>query len=96
MDATARCSPAPLGGSATVGQICGVTLEPFENEVDEAIDVVFRPDAAELSAEKTSTGAEIPLEDETEPLVNGMIDLGALATESQPWHLPLSTSRYGV
>jgi Large ribosomal RNA subunit accumulation protein YceD len=67
--------------SATVGQICGVTLEPFENEVDEAIDVVFRPDAAEFSAEKTSTGAEIPLEDETEPLVNGMIDLGALATE---------------
>ena len=67
--------------SATVGQICGVTLEPFENEVDEAIDVVFRPDAAEFSAEKSSTGAEIPLEDETEPLVNGMIDLGALATE---------------
>jgi uncharacterized metal-binding protein YceD (DUF177 family) len=67
--------------SATVGQICGVTLEPFENELDEAIDVVFRPDAAEFSAEKSSTGAEIPLEDETEPLVNGMIDLGALAAE---------------
>jgi uncharacterized metal-binding protein YceD (DUF177 family) len=67
--------------SATVGQICGITLEPFDNEVDEAIDVVFRPDVAEFSAEKSSTGAEIALEDETEPLVNGMIDLGALATE---------------
>src|SRR5260370_15917532 len=67
--------------SATVGQICGITLEPFDNEVDEAIDVVFRPDVAEFSAEKSSTGAEIALDDETEPLVNGMIDLGALATE---------------
>jgi Large ribosomal RNA subunit accumulation protein YceD len=67
--------------SATVGQICGITLEPFDNEVNEAIDVVFRPDVAEFSAEKSSTGAEIALEDETEPLVNGMIDLGALATE---------------
>ena len=67
--------------SATVGQICGITLEPFDNEVDEAIDVVFQPDVAEFSAEKSSAGAEIALEDETEPLVNGMIDLGALATE---------------
>ena len=67
--------------SATVDQICGITLEPFDNEVNEAIDVVFRPDVAEFSAEKSSTGAEIALEDETEPLVNGMIDLGVLATE---------------
>jgi hypothetical protein len=67
--------------SATVRQTCGITLEPFDNEVNEAIDVVFRPDVAEFSAEKSSTGAEIALEDETEPLVNGMIDLGALATE---------------
>jgi Large ribosomal RNA subunit accumulation protein YceD len=67
--------------SATVDQICGITLEPFDNEVNEAIDVVFRPDVAEFSAEKSSTGAEIALEDETEPLVNGIIDLGALATE---------------
>src|SRR5437870_9568933 len=32
--------------SATVGQTCVVTLEPIENEVDEAIDLVFTPTAA--------------------------------------------------
>ena len=32
--------------SATVGQTCVVTLEPVENEVDEAIDVAFVPAAA--------------------------------------------------
>jgi len=67
--------------SATVEQICGITLEPLENEIDEAIDVVFRPEVAEFPADKTRTEVEIPLEDEDEPLVNGMIDLGALATE---------------
>ena len=28
--------------SATVAQTCGVTLEPIENEVEEAVDLVFR------------------------------------------------------
>src|SRR5690349_21254998 len=29
--------------SATVGQTCVVTLEPLENQLDEAIDLVFAP-----------------------------------------------------
>ena len=29
--------------SATVGQTCVVTLEPIDNEVDEAVDLVFAP-----------------------------------------------------
>jgi uncharacterized metal-binding protein YceD (DUF177 family) len=66
--------------SATVGQICGITLEPIENEVDEAIDLVFQPQLIERATENASE-VEIPLEDEPEPLVNGVIDLGALATE---------------
>src|SRR5262249_38263868 len=32
--------------SATVGQTCVVTLEPLENEIDEAIDLVFAPGGA--------------------------------------------------
>src|SRR6266852_3033616 len=32
--------------SATVGQVCGVTLEPVDNEVEERIDLVFAPAAA--------------------------------------------------
>ncbi len=65
--------------SATVAQICGITLEPIENEVDEVIDVVFRPEVT--PDENPRAEVEIPLEEEPEPLVNGMIDLGALATE---------------
>src|SRR5262249_42221798 len=32
--------------SATVGQTCVVTLEPLANEIDEAVDLVFAPQAA--------------------------------------------------
>ncbi|MGA7490050.1 MAG: DUF177 domain-containing protein, partial [Xanthobacteraceae bacterium] len=68
--------------SATVGQTCVVTLEPVENEIDEAIDVVFVP-AAALPATAAEEGGEleVPAEDAPEPLVGGRIDLGAIATE---------------
>jgi hypothetical protein len=32
--------------SATVGQVCVITLEPLTNEVDEAVDLVFAPQPA--------------------------------------------------
>jgi uncharacterized metal-binding protein YceD (DUF177 family) len=66
--------------NATVGQICGVTLEPMEEEVDEPVDVLFSPDATSVPAE-TPGEVEIPPEDGPEPLVDGIVDLGALATE---------------
>ena len=70
---------------AVVGQICVVTLDPMETAIDEAIDLEFAPpeqipqlsdlvDAAEESDE------EIP--DPPEPIVNGMIDLGRIATDA--------------
>jgi uncharacterized metal-binding protein YceD (DUF177 family) len=65
--------------SATVGQTCVVTLEPLENEVEEDIDVVFVPAAA--PPDEGFAEVEVPLEDAPEPLVGGMIDLGAIATE---------------
>jgi uncharacterized metal-binding protein YceD (DUF177 family) len=65
--------------SATVGQTCVVTLEPLENEIDEAIDLVFAPGGAlPLVA---GGEVEVPAVDEPEVLVGGVIDLGAIATE---------------
>ena len=67
--------------SATVGQTCVVTLEPIENEVAEAIDVVFMPAADVPSAGRSGEEVEIPAEDAPEPLIDDTVDLGALATE---------------
>jgi Large ribosomal RNA subunit accumulation protein YceD len=70
--------------SATVGQTCVVTLEPIANEVEEKIDLVFvpqldaEPGPAEGNAESEPREAEW---DEPEPLIDGTVDLGALATE---------------
>ena len=68
--------------SATAGQTCVVTLEPLANEVTEDIDLLFEPPPA--VSEEATAGADSPdpsQDDETEPLLDGKIDLGALATE---------------
>jgi uncharacterized metal-binding protein YceD (DUF177 family) len=64
--------------SATVGQTCVVTLEPIENPVEEDVDLVFTPDAPVDDGEVEVALAD---EDAPEPLVGGVVDLGALATE---------------
>jgi uncharacterized metal-binding protein YceD (DUF177 family) len=64
--------------SATVGQTCVVTLEPIESDINEAVDLVFKSGADEGASPDTSHDADEP---EIEPLVDGVIDLGALATE---------------
>jgi hypothetical protein len=71
--------------TARVGQTCVVTLDPIENDIDEAIDLIFAPaeqipDLADLVDEAAESSAEIP--DPPEPIINGMIDLGRLATDS--------------
>jgi hypothetical protein len=66
--------------SAKVGQTCVVTLEPIENDIDEAIDLVFSP-ASALPPASAGGEVEVPAEDAPEPLVGGRIDLGAIATE---------------
>jgi uncharacterized metal-binding protein YceD (DUF177 family) len=70
-----------VGGevSATVGQTCIVTLEPLNDEVKEAIDLVFAPPTA-ASLEQTEE-TEIAESEGPEPLIGDGIDLGALATE---------------
>jgi len=64
--------------SAFVGQLCVVSLEPVVNEVEEAIDVVF---GLETSPSARSLDIPVDAADPPEPLVDGMVDLGAIATE---------------
>jgi hypothetical protein len=70
--------------SAVVGQNCVVTLEPLDNAVEEDIDLLFLPQPAGIEAtakrEKGSGAADLK-SDDPEPLVGGVVDLGALATE---------------
>jgi uncharacterized metal-binding protein YceD (DUF177 family) len=70
---------------ARIGQTCVVSLEPIENDIDEAIDLIFAPpeqipELADLVDEAAESDTEIP--DPPEPIVNGVIDLGRLATDA--------------
>jgi hypothetical protein len=64
--------------SATVGQVCVVTLEPIDSELAEAFDLVFMSAQAALAGEDVSVNLDAV---EIETLVDGTVDLGALATE---------------
>lgn len=64
--------------SATVGQVCVVTLEPIENAVVEAVDLVFAPMAL---GEDEGTPRKEAEANRPEPLRNGCVDLGTVATE---------------
>jgi hypothetical protein len=68
--------------SATVGQDCVVTLEPLTNEVEEKVDLNFVPRGPALREEGDSESEpREPKWDDPEPLVGGVVDLAALATE---------------
>ena len=69
---------------ARIGQTCVVTLEEIESDIDEPIDLVFAPpeqipQMAALVDEAEESDEETP--DPPEPIENGMIDLGRLATD---------------
>jgi hypothetical protein len=67
--------------SATVGQNCVVTLEPLANEVEEAIDLVFETRQTVAEGAENEGQRNDAKWNEPEPLVGGVVDLGALATE---------------
>jgi len=80
--------------SATVGQVCVVTLEPVENEIREVVDLVFAPgtgrlqagaDAADTLRESEDLGSQergdLSAGEPPEELVDGTVDLGSLAVE---------------
>ncbi len=70
--------------TARVGQTCVVTLEPMENTVEENVDLVFVPRPARSDPDDSAgvrTAAAADDDDAREVLVNGTVDLGAIATE---------------
>jgi hypothetical protein len=71
--------------TAHVGQVCVVSLDPIENDVIEDIDLLFVPESqvpalADTVEDDDEAGHEVP--DPPEPIVNGVIDLGRLATDA--------------
>lgn len=64
--------------SATVGQTCVVSLDPVDNEIDEPVDLIFKPATEPLTDGDPSQMAD---EDTPEPLVGGAVDLGRVAIE---------------
>jgi uncharacterized metal-binding protein YceD (DUF177 family) len=71
---------------ARVGQTCVVTLDPVENDIDEEIDLIFAPpeQVRQLSdlIEEGQDGEDVEVPDPPEPILNGIIDLGRLATDA--------------
>jgi uncharacterized metal-binding protein YceD (DUF177 family) len=70
---------------ARIGQNCVVTLEPMESDIDETVDVVFAPpeqipELSDLVDEAAESETDVP--DPPEPIVNGIIDLGRVATDA--------------
>lgn len=84
-DLTPRGAGVHVSGrvEARVGQTCVVTLEPIENDVAETIDLVFAPAAGSQKGKgaqrnvKTARSAD----DGPDPLIGGVVDLGAVAVE---------------
>jgi uncharacterized metal-binding protein YceD (DUF177 family) len=70
---------------ARIGQTCVVTLEDIESDIDEPIDLTFAPpeqipQMAALVDEAEESDEETP--DPPEPIENGTIDLGRVATDA--------------
>jgi hypothetical protein len=94
VSANASLDVTPEGGGrfhvaghvrARVGQTCVLTLDRIENDIDEEIDLIFAPseqipNLADLVDKAAESDVEIP--DPPEPIVNGVIDLGRLATDA--------------
>lgn len=70
---------------ARIGQVCVVTLDPIENDIDEEIDVIFAPpeqipQMSDLVDEAAEGDENTP--DPPEPILGGFIDIGRLATDA--------------
>ena len=87
--ATITVKKAARGGARVIGvvhgelnQTCVVTLEPFPAAVEEEIDVRFAPrdERPRRATEEPETVVSMT-DDEPDPIVDGKIDLGALAVE---------------
>jgi len=91
LTAAFRLEPWGGGGARVTGsvhgeltQVCVISLEPFPATVDEEVDVRFAPErAADRASTSTKETETFSLADEDEPdrVIDGKIDLGALAAE---------------
>ncbi len=90
LSATLTLKRAAKGGARIMGavegeltQTCVVTLEPFPSAVEEEIDVRFAPrdDGVEARRRRDEPETVSMIDDEPDPLIDGKIDLGALAAE---------------
>jgi hypothetical protein len=72
--------------TALAGQTCVVTLDPIDGAVTEDVDLVFAPPRPPADSahdpRDLPQGLAIDASDESEELVDGAVDLGAVATES--------------
>ena len=94
LSANASLDVTPMSGGrfhvggrvrARIGQTCVVTLDPIESDIDEEIDLIFAPpeqipELSDLVDDAAESDVEIP--DPPEPIENGIIDLGRLATDA--------------
>ena len=91
LNATLTATRAARGGARVTGvvrgeltQTCVVTVEPFPATVEEEVDVRFAPRDDERERRRPPEEPEtvsMTGEDEPDPIVDGKIDLGALAAE---------------
>jgi uncharacterized metal-binding protein YceD (DUF177 family) len=90
LTATLRLEPWGRRGARVSGavhgeltQVCIVSLEPFPATVDEAVAVRFAPPTAAdpKSSAREAQAFSLAGEDEPDPVIDGKIDLGALAAE---------------
>jgi hypothetical protein len=85
---------------AHVTQICVVSLEPFETLVEADIDVDFAP-VGQVAGAKFASGGDVAgachrEEDLPDPIIDGKIDLGALAAEFLVLNLDIYPRKPGV
>ena len=88
---------------ALVTQTCAVSLEPFETLVSAPVEVDFAPCRQPLgeptSRKKMTAGGAanfVGLQDPPDPMINGQIDLGALAAEFLALNLDSYPRKPGV
>jgi len=85
--ATVHLVPDGRGGvnvdghvDATVRQTCVATLEPFDTPLSEEIGMRFEPEDR-LPELRPGAEVEVSADDIPDPIVNGIIDVGAVASE---------------
>jgi hypothetical protein len=86
---------------ARISQVCVVTVETFESDVDESVELTYAPEAQvaeawERIAKAEASGTNAPVEDPPDVIVDGRIDLGLLTAETLSLSLDPYPKKPGV